>query len=120
VNHWLQTASIQLYQRTASRRGALGWLGRAAGGLVAVGVAVASGGTVQAADTTTPRPAPPPPILLPKGQQATAPRDCNQCSGDAEYVCSNCCVGATCCPGSLYRQPCYDSNCQLYYVYWCA
>lgn len=108
-----------MFQRTATRRGVLGWLGRASTGLVAAGVALAGGGETVAAASET-RPAPPKPQLLPKGRRAATPRGCGSCSGEAEYVCSNCCVGSACCPGGLYRQPCYDSNCNLYCTYWCA
>jgi hypothetical protein len=119
MNRWLSTVGVGVFRLTATRRGALGWLGRASTGLAAAGIALAGVGTAQAAEPDA-RPAPPQPRLLPRGERAAALRGCGSCSGAAEYVCADCCVGSTCCSGSLYRQPCYDSRCRLYYTYWCA
>lgn len=105
----------------ATRRGALGWIGRALTGLAAGGMALASGQPILAAGGSgSVRPAPPKPIFLPPGRKAAQPTACGTCGGTAEYVCSSCCQGNTCCSGSLYRQLCYDTNCNPYYTYWCA
>lgn len=120
---WVSRVGMELVRRTDSRRGTLGWLGRASTGLVAAGMALASSGTAQATGAGWAagiRPAPAKPIFLPPGQQVLQPAACGFCSDRAEYVCSNCCAGDVCCSGSLYRQPCYDSSCNVYYVYWCA
>lgn len=124
MDRWMSRMGTGLYFRTATRRGALGWLGRASASVVAVTVALATSRPARAEHGPqgqgSVRPAPSMLTLLPRGQQAPLPTDCNTCSPYAEYVCSNCCVGNTCCSGNLYREPCYDANCNLYYTYWCA
>lgn len=121
MNRRLQS---RLEDRSTTRRGVLGWIGRALSGLAAGGIALASGQPLRAAATGQGelplRPAPRKPIFLPPGQNAARPAACGTCGGTAEYVCSNCCAGNVCCPGSLYRQLCYDTNCNPYYTYWCA
>ncbi len=125
---WLSRVGTDLFAHTAKRRGAAGWLGRAAAGMVAAGLALTTNSPVAAASslarsgsTAASRPATGRPVFLPRGQKAVLPLDCGGCSATAEYVCSDCCVDGTCCPGgNLYRQPCYDSSCNLYYTYWCA
>lgn len=121
MNQRPEKENVHLVDRIATRRGALGWFGRALIGLAAGGMALASGQPILAASgSESVRPAPPKPIFLSPGRKAARPAACGTCGGTAEYVCSNCCQGDTCCPGSLYRQLCYDNNCNPYYTYWCA
>lgn len=125
---WLSKVGTGLFARTARRRGTASWLGRAAAGMVAAGLTLtstppvfATGAPARSGSTSGSRPATGRPVFLPRGQRAVLPLDCGGCSATAEYVCSDCCVDGTCCPGgNLYRQPCYDANCNLYYTYWCA
>lgn len=111
MDGWLSRASTGLFERTTARRGMLGWLGRASAGVVAGSMTLAGATPAMASSCNqTRRPDVPVgsiPLLLPRGQKAVLPLSCGSCSGEAEYVCSYCCEGGTCCPdGDLYRQPC--------------
>ncbi len=124
MDRWLSQVTAHPYARTEARRRVFDWCGRISAGLVAALVFPGGGirrnryahyaqGKVPVSSAT--------PLFLPAGKKALLPAGCGTCSGQAEYVCSNCCADGVCCPdGNLYREPCFDQNCNLYYEYWCA